>query len=135
MWKVVSVATAAASLIASAAANANSGSYGTCSGTGANPWVYNFEVNGYPAKILNDAFTTIPVDSGVFGEPEPAMRALEMRNMNSTHFNFDNNVLYIERPDGGMLIDAGAGPNGPGLVDGKFPISAAPRYCIQTRSA
>lgn len=133
MWSSLSVAAVAASMIAGVAADTAAaptagpeapGSYGTCSGASANPWVYNFEVNGYPAKVINDATTMIPVESGVFGEPEPVARALAMRNFNSTAFTFDNNVLYIERPDGGMLIDSGAGPNSPtGLTAGKF------RFC------
>lgn len=85
--------------------------------------MYNFEVNGYPAKIINDATTEIPVNPGPIGPPGAVIRALESRYMNTTSYTFDNNILYIERPDGGMLIDAGAGPNGPkGLVAGKFRI-------------
>jgi hypothetical protein len=92
-----------------------------CSGAGDNPWVYNFEVNGYPAKIINDATTQIPVIGGPIGPPEAVIRALESRYMNTTSYTFDNNVLYIERPDGGMLIDSGAGPNGErGLLAGKL---------------
>ena len=88
---------------------------GVCSGAGANPWTYNFEVSGHSAKVLNDASASYPLDSVVFGDNSPAVlsRALKRRFLNDTHAFVDNSVLYIDWDGEGMLFDAGSGPGQP----------------------
>jgi hypothetical protein len=84
---------------------------GVCSGAGANPWVYNFAVNGFPAKVLNDATNIFPLEGGFLAEdPAVLKRALKRRFLNDTAVFFDNNILYVNWDGEGVLFDCGTGP-------------------------
>lgn len=90
-----------------------------CSGAGANPWTYNFNVNGYTAKVLNDATASSPVDFFFVEDAAVLSRALKRRFMNDTFAKADNNVLHIDWDGEGLLVDAGNGPgDAPGLGNG-----------------
>ena len=83
--------------------------------------MYNFEVDGYPAKILNEANFSAPVDSGFFVADTPVLkRALHRRFEDDSTFLLQNNILYIDMDGEGVLVDTGSGPEGgaigPGLL-------------------
>jgi beta-lactamase superfamily II metal-dependent hydrolase len=83
----------------------------TCSGAGANPWIYNFMVNGHPAKVLNDATVSNPLEGDLYGATSAVLsRALKRRLLNDTVAGSDNNILYINWDGEGVLFDAGTGP-------------------------
>jgi hypothetical protein len=107
----------AVQLFAAVAASDEGSSAGVCSGAGANPWIYNFMVNGYPAKVMNDATTSNPLGGGLAGHSDPQgvdpavlSRALKRRFLNDTSVVFDNNILYINWDGEGVLFDVGTGP-------------------------
>ena len=84
---------------------------GSCSGAGANPAVYNFEVDGYPAKILNELEIPVPVEGGVFvADTNVLQRALRRRFEDETTLTLHNNILYIDMNGEGVLVDTGNGP-------------------------
>lgn len=84
---------------------------GTCSGAGANPFVYNFEIDGYPAKVLNDLVIPVPTEGGFFlADAEVMKRALRRRFEDDSMLFLDNNILYIDMDGEGLLVDTGNGP-------------------------
>ena len=86
---------------------------GACSGAGANPAVYNFEVDGYRAKILNEEEFSWPVDSGFFvADTQVLKRALRHRFEDDSTILLNNNILYIDMDGEGVLVDTGSGPEG-----------------------
>lgn len=113
---------------------ASSGAYGECSGAGANPNVYNFEIDGYPAKVLNDqVMVEVPVERGIFldsslfvnssffdADPKVLKRALRQRFEDDSAIHIDNHMLYIDMDGEGVLVDSGVGAVenlfGPGLL-------------------
>lgn len=103
---VAAVTACAATALAATAANADA-----CSGAGANPWVYNFEVGGHKSKVFNDATDMRPVEFGLFVEDDAVVkRALAKRFLNDSVTGLDNNVLYIDRGGDDILVDVGNGP-------------------------
>ena len=106
----VGAATAAVLAIPSIATTAYAQS---CSGTGANPAVFNFEVNGHPAKIIRDGERSTPVGESFFLEEEAVLsRALKRRFQPDTvDINF--NVMYIDQDGEGVLVDTGLGTVSP----------------------
>lgn len=87
------------------------GSSGVCTGAGANPSVYNFEIDGHPAKILNDLVIPWPIEGGLFVEdPEVLKRALRRRYEEESGVFLGNNILYIDINGEGVLVDTGVGP-------------------------
>jgi hypothetical protein len=111
---VICSAVLAAKIAVAAASNSREESMpaGVCSGAGANPWVYNFAVNGFPAKILNDATNVFPLEGGFLAEdPAVLKRALKRRFLNDTAVLFDNNILYVDWKGEGVLFDCGTGPS------------------------
>jgi glyoxylase-like metal-dependent hydrolase (beta-lactamase superfamily II) len=73
--------------------------------------VYNFAVNGFPAKVLNDATGSSPLEGGFFVADAAVMsRALKRRFLNDTVAFFDTNILYINWDGEGVLFDTGTGP-------------------------
>jgi hypothetical protein len=91
-----------------------------CSGTGANPWTYSFMVNGFPAKVLNDATIISPLEGGFYPEdPDVLKRALKRRFLNDTGVVYDNNILHVSWYGEGVLFDCGTGPgDAPSLAPG-----------------
>lgn len=102
------------SVLAIVAASRLQEGYGTCTGSGANLRVYNFEVNGFPAKVMNDLAIEVPVEvmeGGFFVEDaEVLKRALRRRYEDDSHVILDNNILYIDMHGEGVLLDTGNGP-------------------------
>ena len=81
----------------------------SCSGAGANPAVYNFEVNGHPAKVIRDGEVSLPIGESFFVEEEAVLsRALKRRFQNDA-FEINFNVLYIDQGGEGVLVDTGLG--------------------------
>lgn len=94
----------------SVASTPASGTTRGCSGAGANPGVYNLEINGYPAKIFNDIVLQLPIDTGFFVEdPAVITRALHRRHVDELILN--NLILYIDMDGEGVLFDGGFGPS------------------------
>lgn len=89
-----------------------SNSEGVCSGAGANPEVYNFEVNGYPAKVIRDATNAVEPGSFFVEDPEVIKRALRRRFLNDSVVSLNFNLLYIDKDGEGVLLDTGNGPGG-----------------------
>lgn len=84
---------------------------GTCTGAAANPHVYNFEIDGNPAKILNDLSIPVPLDMSFFlADVEVQKRALRRRFEDDSVIFLYNNILYIELDGEGVLFDSGNGP-------------------------
>jgi hypothetical protein len=112
LFSVVATALALIACTAQAAVDSNeTRGDGACFGANANPWVYNFHFGGLPGKIINDASGTFPVESGLYTAPPGLIaRALRKRFLSEKEILLDNNVLYLERADGGMLVDVGSGP-------------------------
>jgi hypothetical protein len=110
---ICSAALATVGVVEAASSNRDGGmSAGVCSGTGANPGTYNFMVNGYPAKIFNDAIDFTALEGGWYNEdPAVLKRALQRRFLNATAVHFDNNVMYVDWDGEGVLFDCGAGPD------------------------
>jgi hypothetical protein len=112
----------AAMVLVVAASNSReeSMSDGVCSGAGANPWIYNLEVNGFPAKVLNDATILSPLEGGFFAEdPAVLQRVLKRRFLNDSAVVYDNNILYVNWDGEGVLFDCGTGPGeAPSLAPG-----------------
>lgn len=93
------------------------GTYGTCSGAGANPLLYNFEVDGNPAKVINDAMQFIPSQAGFIAlDPAVAGRLLKVRFANESGADLFNSMLYIDMDGDGVLLDTGSGPNNGALL-------------------
>lgn len=82
---------------------------GICRGAGANPLVYNFAIDGYPAKVINDATFNGPLPGFFLEDPAVLGRALRRRFLNDTVIGAAFNVLYIEKDGEGILIDTGLG--------------------------
>lgn len=85
------------------------GAGGTCSGAGANPLVYNFEIGGYAAKVINDASFSGPLPGLFTEDPVVLSRALRRRFLNDTADGVAFNILYIDKDGEGVLIDTGLG--------------------------
>lgn len=65
---------------------------GTCSGTAANPSVYNFQIGEYPAKVISDGQLMFPSSEGVFAvDPSLVTRALE------TNFQSTDPIIFQVR--------------------------------------
>jgi hypothetical protein len=108
-------------VVAAASSNRDGGMFaGECSIAGANPWTYNFMVNGYPAKVMNDATASSPLEGGFLAEdPAVLKRALKRRFLNDTVVTIDNNILYVNWDGEGVLFDCGTGPgDAPTLAPG-----------------
>jgi glyoxylase-like metal-dependent hydrolase (beta-lactamase superfamily II) len=77
-------------------------------------------VNGYPAKVFNDAVDFAPVEGGFFAEdPAVLKRALKRRFLNDTVVTVENNILYVNWDGEGVLFDCGTGPDeAPALAPG-----------------
>lgn len=82
---------------------------GMCKGAGANPLVYNFEVGGNSAKVINDASFSGPLPGFFIEDPVVLSRALRRRFLNDTAIEADFNVLYIHKDGEGILLDTGFG--------------------------
>jgi hypothetical protein len=135
---ICSAAFAALVMVAAASSSREEGmSTRVCAGSGANPWIYNFEVNGYPAKILNDATATSPLEGGFFAEdPAVLKRALKRRFLNETAVMFNNNILYVNWDGEGVLFDCGTGPDeapilAPGMLFEHLEKDGIPRDSIK----
>jgi hypothetical protein len=119
---VVCSAVLAALVVVAAASTTRDGgmSAGVCSGAGANPWIHNFMLNGHPAKVLNDATASSPLEEGFLaGDPAVLQGALKRRFLNDTAVIFDNNILYVDWDGEGVLFDCGTGPgDAPRLAPG-----------------
>jgi Metallo-beta-lactamase superfamily len=133
-----SAALAAQICVAAAASGGYGGmSAGVCSGAGANPWTYNFMVNGFPAKVLNDATAVGPIEGGFFVEdPAVISRALKRRFLNDTVTTVDNNILFVNWAGEGVLFDCGTGPGqapalAPGMLFEHLETEGIPRDSIQ----
>jgi hypothetical protein len=109
---ICSALLAAPVLLVAASRSSDEGmSAGVCSIAGANPWTYNFMVNGFPAKVLNDATAISPLEGGFLAEdPAVLKRALKRRFLNDTVVTIDNNILYVNWDGEGVLFDCGTGP-------------------------
>ena len=71
------LATLAAAAAASASADGHYGGSGTCMGREANPSVYNFEIGGYPAKVISDGRLLFQPPDAFQDDPYLINRALE----------------------------------------------------------
>lgn len=116
---ILAVTAAAVFTAGITSAQSTSGAYEVCSGAGANPLVYNFELNGYPAKIFMDAELPSPLEGGFFADPVPVLqRALRRRFEDDSDFVLYSNILYTEIDGEGVLVDAGNGPDPQTLILG-----------------
>ena len=92
--------------------DASCGDAEVCSGATGNPATFNFEVGGFPAKLLQDAqFGATIQDSPGFLITDPAIvrRAFEARFVDVSSPLFFINILYIDTGADRMLFDVGSG--------------------------
>ena len=73
-------------IAAAATAVSAQGGYGggTCSGEAANPSVYNFEIGGYPAKVISDGELMLPSPEAAFASDPFLVTAALERNFQPT---------------------------------------------------
>lgn len=83
-------------------ADATAAADGTCSGAGANPLVYNFAVDGNPAKVIADSSRDSEVPGLFLEDPAVLSRALKRRFLNESGITTGFNVLYIDKNGEGM---------------------------------